>query len=142
MARRGRSTCRPRSCIRSCFESTARKAGPRASRKSKSTAPSVPNRGRRLRWPSPCESTAVPAGNNVGSVQKHRADMALEEILGNVAGDGLLAPVQHVEILVPQFGRYLIADVQQLPDVRAEAGVRPIVTQGARILWCCPSPHG
>src|ERR1035437_8469283 len=75
--------------------------------------------------------------------QKQRFDVAFEKVFGDVAGNAGFAGLQHLEVLVPHFGRYLEAHMQQLAQIRIETRILPVVTQRGSVLFGTPAvDHG
>src|ERR1039458_8580746 len=54
-------------------------------------------------------------------LQEQRADVALEQVLGDVAGYRLLTLIEHVQISGAHLGGHLVTHVQQLAHVRIES---------------------
>jgi len=65
--------------------------------------------------------------------------MALEEVLGDVAGDGLGAGVEHVQVARALLGGDFVADMQQLAEVRVEFRTARVVTQRGGVLGGGPA---
>ena len=65
--------------------------------------------------------------------------MALEEVLGDVAGDGLGAGVEHVQVARALLGGDFVADMQQLAQAGIELRAFGIVPQGGLELGGGPA---
>src|ERR1035438_7816573 len=79
-----------------------------------------------------------PLANARGSAQKQRLNVASEEVFGHVTRDGFLTRHEHVRVAVSHAGGDLVADMQQLPDVRIEIRICRVVTHGAGVLLRTP----
>ena len=66
---------------------------------------------------------------------EQRSDVAFVKVFGHIFRDGRFAILQQLQIAITHFGRDLIADVQQLTEMRIELRTGLIVTQSVDELF-------
>ena len=66
--------------------------------------------------------------------EEQRAQMPLIKILSHITGDGGFALAQQPEVTISHLRGHLVADVQQLPNVRIELGALWIVPQRCHVF--------
>src|SRR5438046_454120 len=84
------------------------------------------------RYPGARASAAMSTQSHAARRQdsnEERLEMPLVRILGHVRGNRRLALFQQVQITVTHFGGDLVADVQQLPQIRIECRAVRVVAQ-------------
>ena len=65
--------------------------------------------------------------------QENRFQMPFVQIGGDIAGDGRVARIQHVQVTPAEFGRHLVAHVDQLPERGIILPTFVIVSQRAQV---------
>jgi hypothetical protein len=73
------------------------------------------------------------------ALQEERLNVAVEEVAGDVAGAGLAAGLELLEVAGAHLRGDLEADVDQLTDVRVVKRVLLVVAQGADELLARPT---
>src|SRR5215213_3977177 len=72
---------------------------------------------------------------------EERHDVAVIEVLRDVAADYLRVRLEHVEIPPAHLGRDLVADVQELPEARVVERVLAVVAERPDVLKGSPALH-